>query len=169
MKDIITFCGKTITELKAEIKNRKKSENHSREQHISKSAKHNRFQSKLQRSLLKTTQAKKVQSSKIWTKANSTVFIKRQRVHPRRSNYRKKRLISYAAAVRKGNSKTNLFRKKSNTNIRISSDKSSSNENNEAPISQQIDLRQRLQEVKRKKYNIEIPQATKSTNETNYK
>ena len=46
--------------------------------------------------------------------------------------------ISYAAAVRKGNSKTNLFRKKSN--IRKSFDKSSSNENNETPITQQIDL-----------------------------
>ena len=53
--------------------------------------------------------------------------------------------------MRKSNSKTNLFLKKSNT-----SDKSSSNENNETPISQQTDLQQRQQEVQR------------SNNETNY-
>ena len=77
--------------------------------------------------------------------------------------------ISYAAPVRKGNSKTNLFWKKSNTNILISSDKSSSNENNETPISQQKDLRQRQQEVKKKKSDIEIPQTTKNKNISNYK
>ena len=64
----------------------------------------------------------------------------------------------YATAPRKGNSKTSLFRKKSNTK---SSDKSSSNENNETLISQQIDLRQRQQEVKRKKSDREIPQTKK--------
>ena len=50
--------------------------------------------------------------------------------------------IFYAAAVRKGNSKIKLFRKKSNTNIQKSFDKSSSYENNKTPISQQIDLQQ---------------------------
>ena len=59
-----------------------------------------------------------------------------------------KKQISYGEAVTKGSSKTNLFQKKSKTNIRISSDKLSSNENKETSISQQIDLRQRQQEVK---------------------
>ena len=44
--------------------------------------------------------------------------------------------------MRKGNSKIKLFRKKSNTNIQKSFDKSSSYENNKTPISQQIDLQQ---------------------------
>ena len=84
MKDI-KFCDKTITESKVEIENTKKSENHSREQQVE-----NKFQSKDERSLLKTTQTKKVQSSIIWTKTSLTVFIKRQSVHLRRSNCRKK-------------------------------------------------------------------------------
>ena len=71
-------------------KHRKKSENHSREQRILRSAKHHKFQSKHQRLLLKTTQAKKVQSSRTWNEANSAVFIKIQRLHRQRSNYRKK-------------------------------------------------------------------------------
>ena len=80
-----------------------------------------------------------------------------------------KRQVSSATAVRKGNSKTNFFQKKSNRNIQIFSHKSTSNENNEAPISQQIDLRQRQQEVKWKKSDIELPQATKNNNETKVK
>ena len=65
--------------------------------------------------------------------------------------------------------KTNLLLKKRNTNTRKSFDKSSSNEKNETPILQQIDLRQRQQEVKRKKSDIGIHQATKHNNETNYR
>ena len=49
--------------------------------------------------------------------------------------------------MRKGNSKTKLFRKKSNTDIQKSFDKSSNNENNETPFSQQIDLQQRKLEI----------------------
>ena len=52
--------------------------------------------------------------------------------------------------IRKGNSKRNLFWKKSNRKILISSDKSSSNDNNETPISQKIDLQQRQQELREK-------------------
>ena len=71
--------------------------------------------------------------------------------------------------MRKGTSKKNLFQKKSNTNIRKSLDKSSSNGNNETSISQQIDLRQRQQEIKGKKSDIEIHQATNNNHETNYR
>ena len=52
--------------------------------------------------------------------------------------------------IRKGNSKRNLFWKKSNRKILISSDKSSSNDNNKTVISQQIDLQQRQQELREK-------------------
>ena len=45
------------------------------------------------------------------------------------------RQISQTVAVRKGNSKANLFWKKSKTDIRKSFDRSSSNENNETQIS----------------------------------
>ena len=65
--------------------------------------------------------------------------------------------------------KINLLLKKRNTNTRKSFDKSSSNEKNETPILQQIDLRQRQQEVKRKKSDIGIHQATKHNNEINYR
>lgn len=63
MKDIITFCDKTIAESKAEIKNRKKNlktilENNT----FHKVQKSLLFQSKHQRSLLKITQAKRVKS-----------------------------------------------------------------------------------------------------------
>ena len=79
-------------------------------------------------------------------------YLSKDKESNREDQTAEKRQILYAAAVRKGNnSKTNLFRKKSNTNILISFDKSSSNENNKTPISQQIDLRQRQQEVMRKK------------------
>ena len=61
MKDILTFCTKKNQRIenRRNGKHRTKSENHSREQHISKSTKHNEFQSKHQRSLLKTAYAKK--------------------------------------------------------------------------------------------------------------
>lgn len=70
--------------------------------------------------------------------------------------------------MRKGYSKTNLFRKKSNTNIHRSFNDSLRNESNEMPISKQVDI-QRQQEVKRKKFDTEIRQATKYNIVTNYK
>ena len=90
-KDIITFCDKTITNLKSEIETIKQNlKTILNKKQISRSTKHYKFQPKHQRSLLKTTQAKNVQSSKIWTRANSTVFTKRRRIHLREDQTAKK-------------------------------------------------------------------------------
>ena len=35
---------------------------------------------------LKQSKLRKTQSSKVWTKANSTVFTKKRKIHPQRSN-----------------------------------------------------------------------------------
>ena len=61
------------------------------------------------------------------------------------------------------------FGKKTNANIRKSFEKSLNSKNNETLILQQRDLRQRQQEIKRKKGDKEIRQATKNNNETNCK
>ena len=90
-KDIITFCDKTITDLKGEVENI--------EQNLKIILQNNKFQEvqntinsnqKIKRLFVKTMQTEKVQSFKVWTKANLIVFAKRWRIHQRRSNYRKK-------------------------------------------------------------------------------
>lgn len=73
------------------------------------------------------------------------------------------------AAIRKDISKVNLFRRMSNTFIRKSSDKSLSKENNKTVTSQLLHLRQRSQEVKSKRSDIEIRQAAKRNNEISLK
>ena len=90
-KDIITFCDKTITDLKGEVKNIKQNPKTILENkkflEVQNTINSNQ---KIKRLLLKTMHVEKVQSSKVWTKANSVVFAKRRRIHQRRSNYRKR-------------------------------------------------------------------------------
>ena len=73
----------------------------------------------------------------------SSVYQETNNPHTKIKLQKKKKKFSYTAIIRKGNSKPNLLPKKSDTNIRKSFDKSSSNENNKIPISQQINQQQR--------------------------
>ena len=142
-KDILTFCDKTITKLKPKIekidqnlKNILKSNKYQEVQNTTNSSLNIRDRS------LKQCKLKKLNHLKYGPRQTQQ-YSPRDEESTREDQTTEKRRISYAAAARKGNSKTNLFRKKSNTNIRKPFNKTSSNENNQTPVSQQIDLRQR--------------------------
>ena len=165
MNDIVVFCNQTNANLANEIK--------STENELQQLLEKDTFQ-EIQNTINtnQTIRDRSLKQRKL-KKFNHLKYKPRQTQHSgNQENFSleehqpNENKTSYANALRKGSSKTNLFRRKSNTSIRRSLSKTNTDERkDQLPITHQLDIRNKQTDMKKK--NSETTLEQQVNNESN--